>query len=48
MEKGRAKPSRDMVLKLGAAMDIPLADVNAGLTLAAFAHAYPKAALASR
>ena len=45
LERGRAKPSREMVLKLGAAMDIPPGDVNAGLTLAGFAPAYPKAQL---
>ena len=45
LEKGRAKPSREMVLKLGAAMDIPPSDINAGLTLAGFANAFPKALL---
>jgi len=45
LERGRAKPSRDMVLKLGAALNIPPVEVNAGLTVAGFAHAYPSAKL---
>lgn len=43
IEKGRSSPSREMVIKLGAAMDIPLTDVNAGLLQAGYAQAYPKA-----
>lgn len=45
LEKGRAKPSRDMVLKLGSALNIPPADINAALTVAGFAQAYPKTKL---
>ncbi|MEM7259444.1 MAG: helix-turn-helix domain-containing protein [Pseudomonadota bacterium] len=42
LEKGRANPSRDMVLLLGSTLDIPLAEVNNGLLSAGFAAAYPQ------
>lgn len=45
LEKDKAKPSRNMVIKLGMAMRIPPIDVNAGLSAAGFSQAYPKAQL---
>ena len=45
LEQGRAKPSRNMVLKLAAAMDIPPLDINAALTKAGFSNAFPTAKL---
>lgn len=41
LETGRAKPSREMVERLGAALHLPLAVRNQMLTLAGFAARYP-------
>jgi len=43
LEQGRAKPSRNMVLKLAAAMEIPPVAINAALNKAGFSNAYPTA-----
>lgn len=40
METGRAKPSREMVVHLGAVLDVPLRDRNAMLASAGFAPVY--------
>lgn len=40
LESGRAQPSRDLVLKLGIALDVPLRQRNAMLLAAGFAPAY--------
>ncbi len=40
LENGRAAPSRQMVLVLGSALDLPLRDRNALLTVAGFAPVY--------
>ena len=40
LETGRAKPSRDMVLRLGATLDVPMRDQNALLTAAGFAEVF--------
>ena len=40
METGRAKPSRDMVLRLAAELDVPLRDRNTLLLTAGYAPAY--------
>jgi transcriptional regulator with XRE-family HTH domain len=40
LESGRSQPSREMVLKLGLVMDIPLRQRNLMLTAAGFASAY--------
>jgi transcriptional regulator with XRE-family HTH domain len=40
LETGRAKPSRDMVLQLSAALDVPLRERNALLLAAGFAPMY--------
>jgi transcriptional regulator with XRE-family HTH domain len=45
LESGRSQPSREMVLKLGLAMDIPLRQRNAMLLAAGFAPAYQERAL---
>jgi len=45
LEQGRAKPSRNMVLKLAAAMEIPPMDINAALSKAGFSSAFPTADL---
>lgn len=42
LETGRAKPSRDMIARLGDAMDLPLATRNQMLTHAGFAVQYPE------
>ncbi|MEM7022359.1 MAG: helix-turn-helix domain-containing protein [Pseudomonadota bacterium] len=42
LESGRAKPSRDMVLRLADALDVPLRHQNAMLLAAGFAPAYPE------
>lgn len=47
LETGRSKPSRDMIARLGAAMDIPLRDRNALLVAAGFAPEYQETALDS-
>lgn len=41
LEKGRANPSREMVLLLGSTLDIPLAEVNSGLQSAGFSAVFP-------
>ena len=40
LEGGKAQPSREMVLLLGSALDLPLKERNALLLAAGFAHAY--------
>jgi transcriptional regulator with XRE-family HTH domain len=45
IELGRAQPSRDMVLKISEALDIPLRARNELLGAAGFASLYPEAAL---
>jgi transcriptional regulator with XRE-family HTH domain len=40
LESGRAQPSRDMILKLGIALDVPLRQRNVMLLAAGFAPAY--------
>jgi transcriptional regulator with XRE-family HTH domain len=47
LETGRAKPSREMVLHLGATLDLPLRARNELLLSAGFAPAYPETALGS-
>lgn len=42
LETGRAKPSREMVLMLSHAMDIPLNERNVLLTVSGFAEAYSR------
>jgi transcriptional regulator with XRE-family HTH domain len=46
VESGRAKPSRDMVLKLANTLGVPFRERNAMLTAAGFAHAYRETGLA--
>src|SRR5690349_20211765 len=46
VENGRSQPSRDMVLALAGALDVPLRDRNALLTAAGFAAAYRSSPLA--
>lgn len=41
LETGRGRPSREMVLRLGAALGVPLRHVNTMLTAAGFEEAYP-------
>lgn len=43
LETGRAGPSREMLLRLGAVLEIPLRDQNALLSAAGFAPAFPEA-----
>jgi transcriptional regulator with XRE-family HTH domain len=45
LETGRASPSRDMVLALGSALDLPLRERNEMLLAAGFAPVYPTTAL---
>lgn len=45
LETGRSQPSRDMVLRLAEAMDIPLRQRNELLNAAGFAHLYSENAL---
>ena len=47
MESGRARPSRDMVLQLSEALEIPLRERNTLLTAAGFAAMYRETDLAS-
>ena len=42
LETGRAQPSREMVLRLGATLDVPLRDQNEMLRAADFADAFPE------
>jgi transcriptional regulator with XRE-family HTH domain len=42
VETGRSQPSREMVLRLAAALDVPLRDRNGLLTAAGFAPIYPE------
>lgn len=42
IEADRIAPTRDVVLRLGAALDLPLRDRNAALTACGFAPAYPE------
>jgi transcriptional regulator with XRE-family HTH domain len=44
LETGRARPSREMVLRLGAALDVPLRDQNAMLRAAGLPAEYPEPA----
>ncbi|MBL8698688.1 MAG: helix-turn-helix transcriptional regulator [Alphaproteobacteria bacterium] len=46
LETGRARPSRDMVLRLAERLDVPPRDRNAILAAAGFAPAYPERPLA--
>ena len=45
VETGRAAPSRDMVLRLAARLDVPLRERNVLLVAAGFAPAFPQRAL---
>src|SRR5262245_19106795 len=45
VETGRAQPSRDMVLHLGAQLDVPLRERNQMLLAAGYAPVYPQTAL---
>lgn len=45
LETGRAQPSREMVLRLGATLGVPLRDQNAMLRAAAFADEFPEPSL---
>lgn len=45
LETGRNRPSREMILRLSTAMDIPLRDRNLLLSAAGFAAAYPETPL---
>jgi transcriptional regulator with XRE-family HTH domain len=45
IESGRAKPSRDMVMKLASTLDLPFRERNALLTAAGFAHVYRETGL---
>lgn len=45
VESGRAKPSRDMVMKLANALDLPFRERNALLTAAGFAQVYRETGL---
>src|SRR5512132_1846127 len=47
LEVGRTAPSREMVLRLGAALDLPLRQQNALLLAAGFAPAWRESALAA-
>ncbi|WP_132188403.1 helix-turn-helix domain-containing protein [Kribbella orskensis] len=47
VETGRARPSREMVLRLARALDVPLRERNALLLAAGFAPRYPVAQLGS-
>jgi transcriptional regulator with XRE-family HTH domain len=47
LETGRAQPSREMVLRLGATLDVPLRDRNTMLRAAGFPAEYPEASLES-
>lgn len=42
LETGRSAPSADMVLRLGASLDVPLRHVNAMLEAGGHEHAYPE------
>ena len=42
VETGRSRPSRDMVLRLAVALDVPLRDRNGLLVAAGFAPIYPE------
>jgi transcriptional regulator with XRE-family HTH domain len=46
LETGRAQPSREMVLRLGASLDVPLRDQNALLHAAGFEHEFAEPSLA--
>lgn len=48
LELGRARPSREMVLRLAEALDVPLRQQNAWLLAAGFAPAWPESALGDR
>jgi transcriptional regulator with XRE-family HTH domain len=43
LETGRAQPSREMILRLGATLDVPLRDQNTMLEAAGFEAEYPEA-----
>src|SRR5260370_40699896 len=45
IETGRAQPSREMVLRLGTALNLPLRDQNAMLKAAGFEAEFPEPAL---
>jgi transcriptional regulator with XRE-family HTH domain len=47
VETGRSRPSREMVLRLASALDVPLRERNGMLLAAGFAPAYPMAPLGS-
>ncbi|MBL0900438.1 MAG: helix-turn-helix domain-containing protein, partial [Reyranella sp.] len=47
LESGRAKPSREMVVQLSTALDVPLRQRNAMLLAAGFAPVYRESSLAS-
>ncbi|HEY4117195.1 MAG TPA: helix-turn-helix transcriptional regulator [Byssovorax sp.] len=48
VETGRAKPSREMVVRLATVLDVPLRERNALLLAAGFAPLYPEAGLDAR
>ena len=45
VETGRAQPSREMVLRLAGALDVPLRERNALLLAGGFAPVYPESPL---
>ena len=47
LESGRTQPSREMVLRLGTALDVPLRQQNALLLAAGFAPAWRESDLAA-
>lgn len=47
VETGKAQPSRDMVLRLADALDMPLRECNALLIAAGYAPSYPETALST-
>ncbi len=47
LETGRAQPSRDMVLRLGATLSVPLRDQNAMLRASGFTEEFPEPSFAA-
>ena len=45
LETGRARPSREMLLRLAETLDLPRREINEALTAAGFAKAYERSAL---
>lgn len=47
LETGRSRPSRDMVERLGEALNLPLRELNQLLEMAGFSHSFPEGNLAT-